>query len=39
VIDGEPLYFDNNHLSSTGSLKVNSMFQPLIRYLDKKAKR
>jgi len=33
---GEPLYFDNNHLSSNGSIKINAMFNPLIRYLNQK---
>lgn len=31
--DGAPLYFDNNHVSSAGAVKINGMFDTLLDYL------
>lgn len=36
LIDDSPAYFDNNHLSSSGAVKVSAMFQPLISFLNQK---
>ncbi len=37
MVDGSPTYFDNNHVSSTGAVKINAMFEPVLRYLNSAA--
>jgi peptidoglycan/LPS O-acetylase OafA/YrhL len=34
MLSGEPMYFDNNHLSATGSKRIKSMFDPLVMFLN-----
>lgn len=33
IWDDMPLYFDNNHISSLGSMKTRDMFDPIVTYL------
>lgn len=33
--NGVPTYFDNNHVSSFGAEQINSMFKPVLQYLEK----
>ncbi len=33
MIDGSPVYFDNNHVSSYGAVQIKHMFSPLLEYL------
>ncbi len=35
ILDGSPAYFDNNHLSSAGAVKISSMFEPVLQYLNR----
>jgi peptidoglycan/LPS O-acetylase OafA/YrhL len=35
MLDDEPGYFDNNHLSTSGSLKINSLFAPIRQLLER----
>jgi len=38
MIDGQPAYVDNNHVSSSGAIAISSMFQPVIRNIESKQK-
>ncbi|MFT5085596.1 MAG: hypothetical protein ACI9Y1_003657, partial [Lentisphaeria bacterium] len=33
MVDGSPAYYDNNHVSSHGAVQINSMFTPLLEFL------
>lgn len=34
LIEGSPAYFDNNHVSSYGALRINRMFAPVMLHLE-----
>lgn len=36
LIEGMPIYFDNNHVSSKGAAIINTMFAPLMDYLEQR---
>lgn len=36
MINGEPMYFDNNHVSSNGAANISPMFQPFISHFKQK---
>lgn len=39
MVNGSPTYFDNNHVSSTGAVQINTMFEPVVRYMNSIAKK
>ncbi len=39
MLDGLPAYFDNNHISTEGSLRISDMFYPVRTYLEQRSEK